>query len=752
MRQDTVSENRYRRECSSGVLGGTLVGLVAGIVTWFYAGSIGEGGLSFAGSAGIIGFVSTVAQVALAHAIFGALVGVVVATLSAVIRKTPPRCLTPSLTLAMSIAAFVFVRALVASNLSLPSYVPLQHSMRSDLLRLCTLAGLRWGALGLVVGIPLFMGLRSKLFRQALTVVLALVVVVTVIGIIGTNLPRARQEEFVSESALPETPGKVIIIGLDGATWQLLDVLSSEGLLPNIDRLRESGTSANLVTHGRRISPAVWTGIATGWSHREHGVTGFTVLDPSTGKARIVQSTDRLKPALWQIVSEFGGTAVVINWWASYPAEKTNGVVVSRIVDMDGPSVYPRELLPVMKAIVDSFCVAADGRVEAMSEIETVFNLAENFTGDAQPDLLMMYMREMDTAQHIYWASQEPERFNETWTVTPEYVTEGRRVLREIWSEVDTRIGRLVALVGDDTTVLIVSDHGFKPRAAPVVMPKLNSMLNAMGYVSWADDSAREVDPTRSRAYVAVRDASESFLGIFINAEGQRADGIVPPDSVSVITDRLVMELSELKVEETGEPLFRSVGLVSVDGSTRFRQIGADIYAEKGNALRLAGKGRTVEIGGARRELDEFLSIHATNTGNHDPRGVFLGVGPALAGGVFQPLVAESPYTRALTYVTGYEKRLEGAYGFLRRLGVLDQYTSIDIVPTVLYLLGLPSSSDMEGRLMARVLAPELLRQRPHLLVESFEHLRATGDEEQQEEGTLSEQTLEQLRALGYLQ
>jgi predicted AlkP superfamily phosphohydrolase/phosphomutase len=724
--------------------------LVAGTITWFYAGSIGEGGLSFATNTGVVGFVTTVAHFALAHAVFGALVGVVVAALSAVIRRAPPRCLTPSLTLAASIAVFMFMRALVESNLSLPAYVPLDHPMRSELLRPCALAGLRWGALGLAVGIPVFMGLRSRLFRRALTVVLALAVVVTAVGTIGLNLPRARQEELVSESTLPETPGKVIIIGLDGATWQLLDVFSSEGLLPNIDRLRASGTSTNLVTHGRRISPAVWTGIATGWSHKKHGVTGFTVLEPSTGKTRIVRSSDRRKPALWQIVSELGGTSVVINWWASYPAEKTNGVIVARIVDMDAPSVYPRELLPAMKAIVDSSCASTEGRSKAITEIETVFNLAENFTGDAQPDLLMMYVRRTDTAQHVYWASHEPEQFGETWAITPERVTKGRRVLREIWSEVDRRIGQLVALASDDTTVLIVSDHGFKPRAVPLVMPELNVLLNAMGYVVWADAGAREADLTSSRAFVAVSGASESFLGIFVNAVGRQAHGIVPPDSVSVIANRLTKELSELRVEETGEPLFRSVGLVSVDGSKKLRHVGADVYVEKGNALRVAGKGRTVEVGGVRRELDEFLAIHATNTGNHDPRGVFLGLGPALRDGVFLPLVAESPYARALTYVTGYEKRLEGAYRILRRLGALDQYTSIDIAPTVLYLLGLPSSAQMEGRLMARVLAPELLRQRPLVLVESFEHLRTTGDDEQQ--GTLSEQTLEQLRALGYLQ
>jgi predicted AlkP superfamily phosphohydrolase/phosphomutase len=723
-------------------------GLLLGVLTWFYAGSIGEGGLAFARVAGFGGFATTLTHSVVGYALLGVLVGLIVGLLAAVVRREARAFLAAALTFGISIGLFAFARAFVEKNLGLPSYVPLESELRSGLLRASLLAGALWGAVGLAAGVLLFLRTNSRVFRTVALVVLVVSAAVSFSGIVGRNIKRARHEDFGSVAAV-RSPGKVVVIGLDGATWQFLDVLSQEGLTPNLDRLRRSGVTANLVTHGRRISPAVWTGMATGWSHMKHGIVGFTVPDRTTGRPRVLRSTDRLKPALWQIASEFGRVPCVINWWASYPAEHTNGVIVSRLLDMDLVSVSPPELLPAMAAIADSQRAAFTDDDKALFEGEAAFDMAEYLVGEGQPDLLMVYVRSTDVAQHVYWAALEPELYDDAWGVDEEFVDEGRRALRRVWSAADARIGDLLELLDDDTAILVLSDHGFKPRTVPLVLPRPDDLLYAMGYVEWADAEASEVDYSRSRAYAGGADASSGYVGVYVNAVGRQETGIVPPDSVAVIAQRIADQLAGLRIEETGEPVFASVGLVSVDGPKALRDRGADVYARKGSPCFFGGAGRTIRIGGRAHELDEFLRIHTGNSGNHDPRGVFIGSGPGFASGAALPLVAESPYTRALTYVTGYEARLEGVYRFLRFLGVLDPYTSIDVAPTVLYLLGLPASSRMEGRLMDRVLSPDLLRRRTHTLVPSFEDLRPA---DVGTDATVSEETLEALRALGYIQ
>ncbi|KPL07477.1 hypothetical protein AMJ86_04385, partial [bacterium SM23_57] len=333
---------------------------------------------------------------------------------------------------------------------------------------------------------------------------------------------------------------------------------------------------------------------------------------------------------------------------------------------------------------------------------------------------------------------------------TEEYIAEGRQSLRNVWSEVDKRLGQFMSLVDEETVVLIVSDHGFRPRAVFDVLPKTNDLLHDMGYLEWADDEGKIIDLSRTIAFAGVNEGWNPYIGVYINTIGRQAQGIILPDSAKVIAQRLADELANLKVEETSEPLYRSVGLVAEHRPTRLRHPNSDIYLEKERALRVIGKNRTVMFDGVRHELNDFLMIRRTEmSGNHDPRGVFLCVGPTFQNKIILPLVAESPYTRALTYVTGYKSHLEGLYDLLRELGFLDPYTTIDVAPTILYLLGLPASVEMEGKLMEGILQRKLLEQQPAGLVQSYDYLHSTAGTNV--EATPSDAEVERLRALGYI-
>ena len=736
----------------SGVLGGMLAGFILGIFTWFYHGSTTDAGLDFVSVSGVLGFITTVSYFSLGHAILGAVFGFIIAVLAALVRKTPPRFLSASVAFAISFALFIFIYFFVVKNLSLPSSLPLKDPMRSAITTSCVLIGLLSLVAAFAISIPIFIQLRFKNFRDVLIGILVVTAVISVVRVVGLNTANARYEDHdLATWTMPDNAKKVIVIGLDGASWQLLDEFSEEGLLPTFDRLKNAGIYGNLVTHGRRTSPAIWTGVATGRCHKEHGIIGFTIPMTGTAKSRVWWSTDRKKPALWQITEEFEKTAVVINWWASYPAEKTNGVIISRIVEMDSASVYPGESLPEIKALVDSsYQTTKDRTHNAVAEVNTIFNLAEKYVENDQPDLLMFYIKRTDNLQHIYWAAHEPEVFDASWQITEEYIAEGRQSLRSVWGEVDKRLGQFMSLVDEETVVLIISDHGFRPRAVFDVLPKTNDLLRAMGYLEWADDQGKVIDLSRTIAFAGVNEAWNPYIGVYVNTIGRQAQGIIMPDSAQVVARRLADELASLKVKETGEPLYRSVGLVSEHRPTRLRHPNADVYLEKERALRVIGKDRTVMVGGVQRDLNDFLMIRRTvMSGNHDPRGVFLCVGPSFQNKVILPLVAESPYTRALTYVTGYKSYLEGLYDLLRQLGFLDPYTTIDVAPTVLYLMGLPASAEMEGKLMEGILQQRLLEQQPAGLVQSYDYLHATARSDV--EATPSDAEVERLRALGYI-
>ena len=122
---------------------------------------------------------------------------------------------------------------------------------------------------------------------------------------------------------------KVLLIGWDAADWQIIDPLLEQGKLPALEKLIKGGVRGNLSTMNPPYSPMLWTSVATGKTPDKHGVLGFIELDTDKQLIRPVTVTQRKVKALWNIFHNQGMTSNLIGWWPSHPAEPINGVVVS---------------------------------------------------------------------------------------------------------------------------------------------------------------------------------------------------------------------------------------------------------------------------------------------------------------------------------------------------------------------------------------------------------------------------------------
>jgi predicted AlkP superfamily phosphohydrolase/phosphomutase len=99
--------------------------------------------------------------------------------------------------------------------------------------------------------------------------------------------------------------------------------------MPNLAALIERGSRSRLLTISPTLSPVIWTTIATGVKPERHGIVDFTAVNKDTGAAVPVTSNLRRVPALWNILSGAGRTVGFVGWWASFPAEKVDGYIVS---------------------------------------------------------------------------------------------------------------------------------------------------------------------------------------------------------------------------------------------------------------------------------------------------------------------------------------------------------------------------------------------------------------------------------------
>ena len=125
-------------------------------------------------------------------------------------------------------------------------------------------------------------------------------------------------------------PSRVVLLGIDGATWTVMGPMLREGLLPNFARLiREGAHDPTFDTLDSTHSPVVWTTIATGRHERDHGIRWF-VEQLDTGEVIPISSSGRRVPAIWEIASRRGRSVGVLNWWASWPLDPIeDGYLVS---------------------------------------------------------------------------------------------------------------------------------------------------------------------------------------------------------------------------------------------------------------------------------------------------------------------------------------------------------------------------------------------------------------------------------------
>ena len=125
---------------------------------------------------------------------------------------------------------------------------------------------------------------------------------------------------------------RLLVVGWDAADWQLIDPLLARGAMPTLARLIAGGVRSDLSTLEPKLSPLLWTSIATGKTPDRHGILNFVEPKPDGSGLRVSSSTSRKCKALWNILSQSGMRTNVIGWYASHPAEPIRGSVVTNLI------------------------------------------------------------------------------------------------------------------------------------------------------------------------------------------------------------------------------------------------------------------------------------------------------------------------------------------------------------------------------------------------------------------------------------
>ncbi len=515
---------------------------------------------------------------------------------------------------------------------------------------------------------------------------------------------------------------KVFVLGLDGATWDLLEPLLQDGLLPNLARLREQGSSGSLRSVFPPLSPVAWTGVMTGKNSGKHGIFEFLEHGHDPLHGRVNSSRAIQSDLLWEIAARHGKKTVAGGVPMSYPARPAQRFPGFFLGDFLSPANAPdfasdaavfTELEQEVGPYQPWSTSIHDGGNEAVvladlhAFLEQHLKAVRFLMNRCEWDLFIFDLMATDRFQHELWHA---------WDLTHRAALGRERELEalrpklvEFWRALDDGIGLIEADLPSDASLLLISDHGFGPIEHYV---NFNVWLLEHGYIALEDSfyvkqkhwfhrrgatpewiygvmsrlglgnhrvsrfrgkqeglmdrlgeslflSRRHIDWSRTRAY-----AQGNFGQIFLNVKGRQPHGCVAPEDVRGLLDELKAGLMAIPHPETGEPLVEHI----YERDELYHGPHAGLSPDLTVVLT---DWRYRTIGLHDFTTNKVITPAFGPTGDHRLEGILIATGPA-----FQ--VGAEPRDAAL----------------------------LDIAPTVLHLLGVPVPDDMDGRVLTELLEP----------------------------------------------
>ncbi|MYL81759.1 phosphodiesterase [Desulfovibrio aerotolerans] len=505
------------------------------------------------------------------------------------------------------------------------------------------------------------------------------------------------------------TAKRVVVVGWDGATFDIIQPLLAKGRMPHLAALLARGVHGPLCSTVPPVTPVAWTSFATGASPGRHGIFDALTLDPASHEVRFVSAALRRLPPIWRVLSDRGRPAGALNVPVTWPPDTVDGFVIpgmftpTHIEDF----TYPPEIRTEIEA---KFGICRESPMLDPDPVKYLDNLLAGVDTRCELTLWLMARRpldyfcsvfmESDRVQHFFWGYRDPAH--------PRHAELGQAI-EAVYERLDAALGRIVAAAGDETAVAIVSDHGAGPLTRSIF---LNKWLIDNGLLLLTGDlgatlaghrppsflrrlvavTARAVLPkavlegrrrARSVAHARINNLFSTIVdwqhsacvsegiagGIFFNP------AVVSQAERPALVARLKEGLLGIVDPDTGAHPFMAV-------LSREELYHGEAVASAPDVVTLCGPGYQVlvphEIALYEQGAPTGLFAGHKWSGRHEQYGVFALAGPGVAAGV-----------------------------------TLTDAQMPDVTPTLLYALGEAATEHMDGRVLVQAFTADTLAARP---------------------------------------
>jgi predicted AlkP superfamily phosphohydrolase/phosphomutase len=535
------------------------------------------------------------------------------------------------------------------------------------------------------------------------------------------------------------TMSQTVLIGLDGATFAVLDALIQDGTMPYLKEFVETGLRAELRSVIPALTPPAWTTLMTGRGPGRHGIFDFFRKDAADNpQIRLLTARDIACPTVWSIANDSGLRSTVLNFPMTYPAPRINGCVVPGWMPWRQLKLgcHPADLYDRLRSIpgFDAKKLAFDMELEQRAiegcpadEYEQWidfhirreqhwFQILRHLMQEEPSHLTAVLFDGVDKLQHLFWRFIAPGGLGSD--PSPWELRIRKRCL-DYFHDLDVLIAEIGRLAGSAATVVLASDHGFGPQTSTFFV---NAWLEKLGYLAWAQDAPHpselavlgidqlgrhiyQLDWTRTKAYAA----TPSSNGIHIVVDNGSGGYGIPVAEYDGFRRHLMEELYLVRDCVCGEPIVRSIWTREEVFTGPFIDLAPDLTL----GLRDGG---LISI----LASDKVVKARPQPVGTHRPEGIFIARGPGL-----------------------------------RRGATLPALSILDIAPLLLYSLGLPVPTTMEGRVPVSAFVDQTVTSRP-IVVGDLTCEQSTVANQVRDESIVASDAekviMQQLRLLGYVE
>jgi predicted AlkP superfamily phosphohydrolase/phosphomutase len=516
---------------------------------------------------------------------------------------------------------------------------------------------------------------------------------------------------------LSTTTKRVLVIGLDGATWDIMQPWIDAGKLPNLAKLQQNGASGDLLSTIHPVTTPAWISFMTGRNQGQHGVYDHVQRREDSYALEVMDASKIKTPLFFDYLGQQGLRSISINVPQTYPPPAIPGLMVSGLFGtLVGPGITnPPDLYERIAQVASTYVVHPDFyprdndplekyRQDLLQSISDRTTVAEALLDEEDWQFAIIVYTATDQVQHAFWNLMEDDSLQ---------AAPYRSAIYDVYKRIDNDLPRLLKFANEDTLVLIMSDHGAGQLHAIV---NLNRWLSDEGFLKFKTNKSshrranligflasayKSYIPVRIRAgirrylqkqFTQAKEKMETELfataidwentqayslgacgNIFINRKGREPQGSISSDEEYESLRQQIIERLPLLTTPAGTPLVKEV--------IRREEIYHGPYMEDAPDLVVIWHDYGY-WGRARYGQNDLTLFQAPSTwdystlpltGSHRPQGILIAVGPGIAKGQ-----------------------------------VVEKANLIDLTPTILSFLDVPVPTGFDGRTLNEMFTPPL--------------------------------------------